>query len=242
MINSLPIKLFLNLFMIFIMTSFFLGLMILFIFTYIFLSLIYFVNNKKFASFHHICMVSPALFLYLSKAKKIFCLTTNNSHFACIVMLLLLISFGCIETDPGPNTGTRTLSFAVWNLDSLPARNFARIPFIESLQDLYKFDFFAVCESSLNDSISNDDIHVHSFSPDPFRADKIAGAHNGGVCLYYKEDLPIKRRSDLELLSETIVVEILLKNKKKYFLLYHIDILIHLLRKQISIFHPLILF
>ena len=176
MINSLPIKLFLNLFMIFIMTSFFLGLMILFIFTYIFLSLIYFVNNKKFASFHHICMVSPALFLYLSKAKKIFCLTTNNSHFACIVMLLLLISFGCIETDPGPNTGTRTLSFAVWNLDSLPARNFARIPFIESLQDLYKFDFFAVCESSLNDSISNDDIHVHGFSPDPFRADKIAGA------------------------------------------------------------------
>ena len=105
----------------------------------------------------------------------------------------------------------------MWNLDSLPARNFARIPFLETLQDFHKFDIFAICESSLNDSISNEDLYIHGFSPEPFRADKVAGAHSGGVCLYFKEDLSINRRCDLELLKETIIVEIFLKNNQKIF-------------------------
>ena len=42
-------------------------------------------------------------------------------------------------------------------------------------------------------------------------------AHNGGVCLYFKESLPIKRRVELEFLGETIVAEISQKNNKKIF-------------------------
>ena len=66
-------------------------------------------------------------------------------------------------------------------------------------------------------TISNEDLYIHGFSPEPFRADKVAGAHSGGVCLYFKEDLSIKRRCDLELLKETIIVEIFLKNNQKIF-------------------------
>ena len=61
----------------------------------------------------------------------------------------------------------------------------------------------------------NDKIFIHGFSPDQFRADKPLYAHNGGVCLYYKEHISLKRRTNLELLEETIVVEL---SKKKIFI------------------------
>ena len=41
-----------------------------------------------------------------------------------------------------------------------------------------------------------------------FGADKLLTVHDGGVCLYFKEGLPIERRVDLEFLRETIVAEI----------------------------------
>ena len=102
-------------------------------------------------------------------------------------------------------------------MDSIPARDYARIPLIETFQATYDFDIFGVCESLLDDKIPNEDIFINGFSPDPFRADKPKNIRNGGVCLYFKEDLPIKERCDLELLPETIVAEVKL-NKKKIFL------------------------
>ena len=63
----------------------------------------------------------------------------------------------------------------------------------------------------LTGNISNDDIFINGFSPDPFRSDKAPNTRNGGVCLYFKESLPIKERCDLEILPETIVTEIKLR-------------------------------
>ncbi len=66
-----------------------------------------------------------------------------------------------IETNPGPYS--KNLSFAVWNLDSLPARDFARVPLIESFQAAYNFDLFGICESALTKEIGNDDIRIEVF-------------------------------------------------------------------------------
>ena len=71
---------------------------------------------------------------------------------------MLLIMAG-IEINPGPLT-KKNLSFAVWNLDSLPARDYARIPLIESFQAEYKFDMFGVCKSALTGDISKESILV----------------------------------------------------------------------------------
>ena len=38
-----------------------------------------------------------------------------------------------------------------------------------------------------------------------------------GVCIYVREGLPVKRRTDLELLQETVVVEITVARKKVFF-------------------------
>ena len=71
----------------------------------------------------------------------------------------------------------------------------------------------------LNENISNEDIFINCFSPDPLRSDKSSTTRNGGVCLYFKESLPIKEIPDLEILPETIVAEIKLNRKKMFIVL-----------------------
>ena len=63
---------------------------------------------------------------------------------------------------------------------------------VESLHAVHNFDIFAVCESSLHEHIPNENIPIHGFSPDPYRADKPPNAHNCVVRLYFNESLPIK--------------------------------------------------
>ena len=154
---------------------------------------------------------------YIIKNFFRFILNINNFAFSLRVLDMLLIMAG-IEKNPGPNV-IKNLSFAVWNLDSLPARDYARIPLIESFQATYKFDVFGICESALTAEIANENILIEGFSPDPIRADKADDTRNGGVCLYFREDLPIKSRPDLAILPETIVAEIKIKRKKIFFLL-----------------------
>ena len=145
-------------------------------------------------------------------------LTTFKNIFFLLTVLSALLLMAGVEKNPGP-TPEKKLSFAVWNLDSLPAREYARIPLIEAFQAEQKFDFFGICESSLTSEISNADISIEGFSPDPIRADKADDTRNGGVCLYFRENLPIKSRPDLAIIPETLVAEIKLNRKKIFFVL-----------------------
>ena len=130
----------------------------------------------------------------------------KNLIFFLVVSRALLVLSGTVETNPGPAQSTKkNLSFAMWKLDSIPAREYARIHLIETFQATYNFDIFGVCESLLSDPIPNENIFINGFSPHPFRVDKPLNSRNGGVCLYCKENLPIKERCDLETLPETIV-------------------------------------
>ena len=76
-----------------------------------------------------------------------------------------------------------------------------------------------VCESMLTGSISNEDLFMNGFCPSPFRSDKSPTTRNGGVCLYFKESLPIKERCDLEIIPETVVAEIKINRKKIFIVL-----------------------
>ena len=68
---------------------------------------------------------------------------------------MLLISSGSVETNPGPYTNSQNrLSFAMWNLDSLPARDYSRIPIVESLQVVHNFEL-----------IPDESVSIHGFTP-----------------------------------------------------------------------------
>ena len=163
----------------------------------------------------HISAPSRSIYLFLNSqlSEK-----TKNILFFIFVIKMLLIISGSVEINPGPHV-SKNLSFAVWNLDSLPARDFARIPLIVSLQTTYDFDMFGVSESMLTENISNEDILINGFSHDPFRSDKDSATRNGGVCMYFKEFLPIKERCDLGFLPGTIVAEIKVDRKKVFIVL-----------------------
>ena len=82
------------------------------------------------------------------------------------------------------------------------------------------FDLIALSEKYLNTSIGNDAINLEGFSMDIFRSDHPSNTKRGGVCLYYKENMCIRQRTDLQTLSESIVTEITIGKKKIYVLLF----------------------
>ena len=128
------------------------------------------------------------------------------------IHILLLLS-GDVHQNPGPQIN-KCLEFFHWNLNSLCARDRIKIPLIETYDALHKFDIIAVSESMLDKSIKNDEIYIEGFSKDVFRSDHPSNTKTGGVCLYAREGLPIRRRKDLELLQETIIIEINIARKK----------------------------
>ena len=68
----------------------------------------------------------------------------------------------------------------------------------------------------LDQSISDDDIFIEGFSREIYRSDHPSNSKTGGVCMFFREGLPIKRWRDLELLQELIVIELTISSKKMF--------------------------
>ena len=82
---------------------------------------------------------------------------------------MLLIISG-IEQNPGTKSPPR-FPFATFNIDSLLTRDGCKLATIESIDSIYKFDLFGVCETYLNDLIQYSEVELSGFSPDPIRSD-----------------------------------------------------------------------
>ena len=104
-------------------------------------------------------------------------------------------------------------------MDSSTARNNTKISLIEAYNSTFNYDLIAVSDTRLNQSIDNEDILIEGFSSDIFRSDHPSNSRvPGGVCIYYKENIPIKRRKYLEILQESVVTEITFDSKKVFFI------------------------
>ena len=128
------------------------------------------------------------------------------------IQMILLLS-GDVHQNPGP-LSNKCLKFFHWNLNSFCTRDRIKISLIETYNALHKFDIIAVSESMLDNSIKNDEIIIEGFSEDIFRSDHPSNTKTGGVCLYAREGLPIRRRADLKLLQEIVITEINISRKK----------------------------
>ena len=123
---------------------------------------------------------------------------------------------GDIHPHPGPVNNS--LNFCHWNLNIILTQNKIKISLIEAFNSVFYYDLFAISESLLNKSIEDDKIHIEGFSKEIFRTDHPSGNKMGGVCLCFKENLPIKHGKDLEVLQETVISEISLGRKKIFFI------------------------
>ena len=188
---------------------------------------IFVLQPYRFTARKHLHFTISFPFLLLNLVARSNKLITIFSQFVILSLTfslinrILLVMSGNVALNPGPKNKKKYVSFAVWNMDSLLARDGAKIPLVEGLDATMNLDVFGICESYLNKNITNDQINIHGFSPDPYRADcKDIGTSKGGVCLYFKIGLPIKERPDLTAnFNETLVAEIKLKNKKVFFVL-----------------------
>ena len=129
------------------------------------------------------------------------------------LVFIRLILANDIELNPG--FVNSFFSFCNWNLNSLPKDNFSRIQLLEAHNSLFNYDIISVYETCLNDTVELPQSMLNNYNF--IACNNPLNTKRGGVGLFYKNDLPLKVRSDLAI-EECIVTELIF-GKKKIFLL-----------------------
>ena len=143
--------------------------------------------------------------------------------FSLLTLLYLFILLKChgdIELNPGPRklkTNSLSLSLSLslsvchWNLNSLCAHNFSKLTQLKVYNSLYKHDFICLSETYLDSSIPDNLVEIEGYKL--VRADHPDNIKRGGVCIYYRESLPV-RNINLSYLKEALLLEMDYNNKK----------------------------
>ena len=122
-----------------------------------------------------------------------------------ILKLLLLFLSGDIELNPGPKNH-RNLKVCHYNVNSLPSHNFAKLSSLQAYNALHKFDIICISETFLDSSISNNDLESLLDGYKIIRSDHPMNLKRGGVCIFFKETLPLNILNITQL-NECLVVE-----------------------------------
>ena len=69
------------------------------------------------------------------------------------------------------------------------ARNKSKIPVIESLNEVFQYSPFGLCETYLTNDVADSEISISGFSPSPFRADckDTTGRKKGGFVFFTRK-------------------------------------------------------
>ena len=86
----------------------------------------------------------------------------------------------------------RYLFLCHWNLNSLVAHGFAKISTLNAFNATEKLDFVYLSKSYLDSTISSDDISLSLDGYNLIHDDHPKNIKQGGVCIYYRETLPVK--------------------------------------------------
>ena len=118
--------------------------------------------------------------------------------------------------NPGPKKSS-SLTFFHWNLNGIAAHDFAKISLIQSHALFYNIDIIFLSETFLDSSIETNNPKLNIPGYTLLRSDHPSNIKRGGVCMFYKDYLPVIRRDDLCALTECIVVEVNLGTKSLFF-------------------------
>ena len=117
-----------------------------------------------------------------------------------------------METNPLPRKlKTNNFSVCHWNLYSLSAHSFSKLTQLKAHNSIYKYDFICLSETYLNSSIPDNLIDIEGYKL--ILADHPDNIKRGGICIYYKESLPVRVIS-LPYFKEVLLLEMSNNNKK----------------------------
>ena len=129
-----------------------------------------------------------------------------------LFILAVLLCHGGIEINPGPKKFKKnSLSVCHWNLNNLSAHNFSKLTQLKAYTSIYKDDFICLSETYLDSSIPDSLLEIDGY--DLICSDHPNDIKRGGICIYYKESLPV-RAINIPYLKETLLLEMTCNNKK----------------------------
>ena len=125
---------------------------------------------------------------------------------------LLIRSHGDIKLNSGPRkTKENTLSVCYWNLNTITAHNFSKLTQLKAYISTYKHDFICLSETHLDSSTPGNLIDIEEYNL--VRADHPDNIERGGVCIYYKEPLPVRFTSS-PFFKEVLLLEMSCNKKR----------------------------
>ena len=120
---------------------------------------------------------------------------------------------GDIELNPGPKPSSfKCFSICHWNLNSITSHDFLKVKLLTAYNVMHKFDIICISESYLNSDTSSNDNNLNIPGYNMSRADHPSENRRGGVCIYYKESLPIKMLN-INYLQECICFDLKIGSK-----------------------------
>ena len=133
-------------------------------------------------------------------------------YITLLFIFALLLCHGDTEINPGPKKfKKKSLSVCHWNLNSLSAHNFSKRTQLKAYTSIYKHDFICLSETYLDSSIPDSFLEIDRY--DLVRSDHPNDIKRGGVCIYYKESLPV-RAINIPYLKEALLLEMTYTNEK----------------------------
>ena len=107
---------------------------------------------------------------------------------------------GDIETNPGLKKSS-AIKFFPWNLNGLTAHDFVQASLIEASITMHNFHIACLSATFLDSNISHNEECINISGYSLLRVNHPNGIKRGGVCLYFKESLPLIKGSDLSNIS-----------------------------------------
>ena len=89
-----------------------------------------------------------------------------------------------------------------------------KVSHLEAYALTHNFDIMCLSETYLDSSYSSDDQRLQLSGYSLIRADHPSDVKRGGVCIFYKEHLPLISKPNLTCLKECLVCELKIGNKK----------------------------
>ena len=137
------------------------------------------------------------------------------------MQIVIVLLSGNVEINPGPKHIPETsLSICHWNLSSISDHNYVKLSLFRAYLAFHKFNIICLFKTYLNSSNSPDDETLQISGYNLVPSDHPLNSRRGGVCIYYKNYLPLQIIS-VNYLSECINFEIVIGNKICNFITLH---------------------
>jgi len=137
-------------------------------------------------------------------------------YFKCSIYLFIC---GDIALNPGPIPTDRHFKTMHWNCNSIVAHNYQRVALLEAYNSIHNYHIIGITETALRDNIPDETLQIDGYSI--IRNDLPDSDTHGGVMIYFKNDLGVKHRPDIQNHSNTLVIEISISRKKFFYVLVY---------------------